>query len=168
MAIRRAGPGFATIDAALKGLNGIEAKTGWFETAKYPNETPVATIAYIMENGAVTHVSRAAGVLQGSGGGGATYIPPRPFMGPTVAAKGDDWMTLLGQSATVALMGEAKPRDVMEKVALKAAGDVGKTITELKTPPLAPSTIRAKGFDKLLVETGLMLQSVTGIVEDGQ
>ena len=38
-------------------------------------------------------------------------------------------------------------------------GALKQSITELVDPPLAPSTIQRKGFDKPLVETGHMLQS---------
>jgi hypothetical protein len=167
MAVQRSGPGFAALEAALESLDGIEAKSGWFETAKYKTGMPVATIAYINEFGALTGRAQIAGILQGgeSKGHRAVYIPPRPFMRPTVAAKGAEWMALLERGAAVVLTGGMTAHDVMEQVALKAAADVAKTITEVMEPPNAPSTIKRKGFNKPLVHTRQMFQSVTGIVE---
>lgn len=139
-----------TMATALDGLNGVTGKTGWFETAKYADGTPVAYVAAIQEFGAV-----AEGVL----------IPPRPTMRPAVADKGQEWMDLLGKGAVAVLKGQETPQSAMEKVALRAAGDVAKNIQALTSPPLAPSTIKAKGFAKPLVDTGLMLQSLTGVAE---
>jgi hypothetical protein len=169
MTIRREGNGFAALEAALDGLDGIEAKAGWFETAKYPNGLPVATNAFIHEHGALTGGGAVAAVLQGGEGPGArsVYIPPRPFMRPTVAAQTGAWMALLEQGAKAALLGSVTPRQAMESVVLKAAADVAKTIAAITEPPLSPATIRGKkGATKPLIDTGLMIQSVTGVVED--
>jgi len=49
----------------------------------------------------------------------------------------------------------------MDMIAARAAGDVGKAIQSVTSPPLAASTVARKGFDKPLIDTGLMFQSVT-------
>ena len=89
----------------------------------------------------------------------------RPFMRPTVIARRKAWMTQLGAGAKAVLEGRAKPADVLETVAMGAAGDVAKTIRSVTSPPLNKRTIARKGFDKPLVETRQMIQSVTGVVE---
>lgn len=148
MTVRRVkGPAsIDTIVAALNGLDGIEGKVGWFETAHYPDGTPVAYVAAIHEHG-------------------AGPIPARPFMRPAVAENGANWMDLMAQGAKAAVNGTMSPVAVLEAVTLKAAGDVGKAIRAVTSPPLKPMTIARKGFDKPLVDTGQMLQSVTGKVE---
>lgn len=149
MSVRRQpGPASLTIDAALEGLDGYVGKTGYFETAVYPDGTPVAYVATIQEFG------------YPSGG-----IPARPTMRPTAEAQKSAWRDLLRAGAKAALNGQISPRDVLEAVALRAAGDVGKSIQALTSPPLHPDTIKAKGFAKPLVDTGQMFQSVTGVVE---
>lgn len=166
--IKRTGPGFATVNAALKELDGIEAKTGWFETAKYPDGTPVAYVAAIQEFGAVTRTDGMglAAVAEAGQAKGVAVIPPRPFMRPTVAAKTDEWMALLGRGATAVLDGTTKAPVVMEKVALRAAADVARTISEVFEPPLAASTIKAKkGATKPLIDSSEMFRTVTGVVE---
>lgn len=148
MTVRRVkGPAsIETIAAALKGLEGVEGKVGWFETAHYTEGTPVAYVAAIHEHG-------------------AGPIPARPFMRPAVAEHGASWIELMKQGAKVALLGSVSPAAVLESVTLKAAGDVAKAIRAVTSPPLKPMTIARKGFDKPLVDTGQMLQSVTGKVE---
>lgn len=168
MAVRRTGPGVAVLTAALRSLDGVQAKTGWFETAKYADGTPVAYVATIHEFGAiVVNADAVAGAYQNGGGGAAPIlIPARPFMRPTVAAKGDSWMKLLAQGAAQVLLGKATAEQVLEAVALRAAGDVAKTISTISSPPLSPRTIAGKkGATKPLVDTGQMIQSVTGVVE---
>ena len=131
---------------ALRELDGLDAKTGWFETARDAKGVPVATKAAANEFGTAT-------------------IPPRPFMRPTVAARRVAWMDQLGAGAKAVLEGRAKPADVLETVAVGAAGDVAKTIRSVTSPPLNKRTLARKGFDKPLVETRQMIQSVTGVVE---
>lgn len=178
MAVKRTGPGFATLNAKLKELEGFEGKTGWFETAHEANGTPTAYVASIQEFG-------------------DGKIPPRPFMRPTVAAKRAEWLKLMAAGAKVCLTGNTSARDVMEAVAMQAAGDVGKTITEVMAPPLSLLTLMLRKYKmehgqdsvtgkivgevaaqlkngppdltgvstKPLVETAHMLQSLTGVVE---
>lgn len=146
MSVRRAGPGAARLVAALKGLDGLQARTGWFETAKDASGVPVATKAAAHEFG-------------------TARIPARPFMRPTVAEKKRPWLDQLAQGSKAVLRGEAQPAQVLEAVALRAAGDVAKKIKTVNTPPLSPKTVKRKGFDKPLVDTGQMIQSVTGVVE---
>lgn len=155
MAVRRQpGPSAATLSVALKALDGLTGKTGYFETAKYADGTPVAYVAAIHEFG------------YPDGG-----IPMRATMRPTASEKGrpgGEWSQVAARGARAALNGQTTPAAALEALTLVAAGDVAKAISALTTPPLDPRTIAAKGFAKPLVETGLMLQSVTGVVERTQ
>lgn len=151
MSVRRVGPGTDKLVATLDGLDNLEGKVGWFESAHYPGGTPVAYVATIQEFG------------YAAGG-----IPARPFMRPAVADNGPEWMKLLGEGAQAAMEGRFTPRAVLEMVVLKAAGDVGKKIAAVTSPALSPRTIAARKnkSTKPLVDTGQMIQSVTGKVED--
>jgi hypothetical protein len=115
-------------------------KVGFLENATYPNGTPVAMIALIQDSGAPN-----AG------------IPPRPFFRNMVASKSPEWpkaiYDLLKQTNydgqhTLALIGEA----------IKA--QLQQSIRDTNTPPLKPATVKRKGFDKPLIETSHMINSV--------
>lgn len=173
MAVVRRKPGgggqtLQRLKVALRELDGVTGKTGWFESAKYPDGTPVAYVAAIQELGAVLrpaddgHVSAADWTGDGPAGG---FIPPRPFMRPAVAKHGQEWMDQLAKGAAAVLKGQYTALEVMEAVAMRAAGDIGKEIQAVTTPPLAASTIANKGFSKPLIHSRLMFQSVTGVAE---
>lgn len=146
MVVRREGPGTAKVLAAIKGLDGLEGKTGWFETARYPDGTAVAYVATIHEFG-------------------TPRIPARPFMRPAVADHGGEWLEALAEGAKASLNGGPSPETVLEIVTLQAAGNVAEKIAAVTSPPLKPVTVKRKGFAKPLVDTGQMVQSVTGKVE---
>lgn len=156
-----------------KDFDGYEAKVGWFESAHYPEGTPVAYVATIHEFG-------------------AGPIPARPFMRPAVADHGGEWIQQLADGAAVALNGGMSPRDVLELVAMGAAGNVAEKIAAVTAPPLSQITLIARHTGKFkggrdvgaaasmlaegpqnlrgtstkpLVDTGQMIQSVTGKVE---
>lgn len=85
-------------------------------------------------------------------------VPPRPFFRNMVAAKSEEWpdgialqLKLTGYDTSLTLMrtGEA------------IKGQLQESILDLWEPPLAPSTIRKKGFDKPLIEHGDMLNAVS-------
>jgi hypothetical protein len=46
-------------------------------------------------------------------------------------------------------------------------GALRQSINELVTPPLSPVTIKKKGFDKPLIDTTQMINSITSKVNDG-
>lgn len=146
MTVTRTGPGTAKVLATLEGLDGLEGKVGWFESAHYPGGTPVAYVATIHEFG-------------------TGRIPARPFMRPAVADHGGEWIDLIGQGVKAAMTGGQSAVEVLELVMLQAAGNVGEKIQAVTSPPLAPVTIKRKGHDKPLVDTGQMFASVTGKVE---
>jgi hypothetical protein len=146
---------------ALAELDGVTGKTGWFETSKYADGTPVAYVAAIQELGAVLRPDpegpSAADWMDTEGPAGG-FIPPRHSA---------EWMTLLGEGAAALLRGKKglTAIDVMEQVAKRAAFDVAKQIAAVNAPPLAASTIARKGHSKPLLETGKLGQDVTGIAE---
>jgi len=149
MSVRRDPSGGDRLTVALQGLDGLVGKTGYFETAKYPDGTPVAYVATIHEFG------------YPAGG-----IPARPTMRPTADQQRGEWAETMRLGAKAALNGESTPRDALERLTLKAAGDVSASIAALTSPALSPQTIARKGFSKPLVDTGLMLRSPTGVVEE--
>lgn len=175
--VRKTGPGFDELRIGLNDLNGVRARVGFFESAHYADGTPVAYVAAIQE--------------YGSG-----PIPPRSFMRSTVAEQGYRWVEQLRQGSTAVLEGRYTAHQVIEIMAMGAAGDIGKKIASITTPPLSPVTLQARQNDptgdkrhtitgkkvgefarfigpinvsgtaaKPLVWSGLMIQSVTAVVD---
>jgi hypothetical protein len=149
------------LDVALKNLTGKVAKVGWFENSRYPEppHIPVAYVATIHEFGYLPK-----------------NIPPRPFMRPTVIEKRNEWKDIAKQGAFAILKGEDNVHKVMERIGLKAAADVRKTISRIQLPELKPRTIAARLakradkntlglLEKPLIDTGLMYGTLTNTVE---
>ena len=126
---------------------GETLRVGFLENATYPDGTSVALVAAIQNFGAP-----------------ARGIPPRPFFTNMVADKSDGWGPALGRIL------EANGDDVPAALALMGegiAGQLREAITTFQGEPLSPATVASKGFDKALVDTGVMLQSVAYEVSDG-
>jgi hypothetical protein len=148
------------------------AKVGWFESDIYPDEIeektnkvlqkglPVATVAHKQEFGDPEE-----------------RIPPRPFMSTTIDQQRNNWLKKLKSGARAILAGNETPGSVMEAMGALAAGQIRKTITLIKSPKLSKRTIYDRlhrksnkktigALDKPLVDTGIMLNTLTHQVED--
>lgn len=127
-------------EIARNASNASEVRVGFLEGATYPNGTPVALIAAIHNWGAPK-----AG------------IPPRPFFSNMIAAKQPEW------PGAIAGLLKANNYDALRTLQLTGeavAGQLRQAIVDTNAPPLAPATIRRKGFSKPLVDTAQMLDSV--------
>lgn len=145
MGVRRSGGGIKVLRASLGEIDKLDVKVGFFETARYPDGTPVAYVASIQEFGAPSK-----------------NIPPRSFMRRSIIENSKAWNEEFAGLATAILTKGVSPRDGLDMMGMRIAGDVAKTIKAVDSPPLAPATIRAKnGVEKPLVDTGQMIQSVT-------
>jgi hypothetical protein len=128
----------AAIAARLK--KGGLLKVGFLEGAKYPNGTSVALVAAVQNFGAP-----------------ARGIPPRPFFSNMVQDKSPTWAP--------ALAGLLKSTGYDVEAALQMMGEgikgqLQQSIRDTNAPPLSPLTIERKGFDKPLIDTGHMINSV--------
>lgn len=112
---------------AVKGLDGVESKVGWFESAKYEDGTPVAGVAYVQEFGSTKR-----------------SIPPRPFFRSTADEKRGDWAKTAENISRAVVRGKIPAEKVGEAVALAAEGHVRATITKITQPALSPITIELR------------------------
>lgn len=131
----------AKLEAIAKRMGGGEVSVGFMSGATYPDGTPVAAVAFWNEYGMP-----------------ARNQPPRPFFRQMIAVESPTWAYKMAKAAkgtnydgprVLGLMGE----DIK--------GALQKSINDLTTPALAPSTIAAKGFSKPLIDTSHMINSVT-------
>jgi len=149
----------ANLDKALKELDKLTGKVGWFKSSIYRNGEAVAYIATIQEYGVPEK-----------------GIPARPFMRPTIAANQEVWKKILLMKSAEILEGTRTAKEAMESVLIRAKADIQKTISELQDPPLAASTIAARLrkktdqktlglLSKPLVDTGHMRDTVSYEIE---
>lgn len=136
---------------AIAHIQRAKLQVGWFDTARYEDGTPVAYVATIQEFGSA-----------------AQRIPPRPFMRPTIEQQRNAWRESIAAGMRTVLEGKRTALEVLGRVGMLAAGNVGETIASITTPPLKQSTLDARQRKKVtpgvstkpLVDTGLMIQSV--------
>ena len=97
---------------------------------------------------------------------GTETIPERPFFRNAMADGRDGYRRLMKADAKKMLRGEMKPRQTLDRLGLKAQGDIQRSIASSTPPPNAPVTIARKGSSTTLIDTGEMRQRVTFIVEE--
>lgn len=132
------GPALAKIERKLQ--SATKLRVGFLEGATYPDGTPVALIAAIHDFGAP-----AAG------------IPPRPFFRGMIKDKHSEWPRVI--------IAALKTSDNDMSTALNIVGEhvrgqLQDAIRNFSGVPLKPKTVARKGFDKQLINTGHMLNSV--------
>jgi hypothetical protein len=84
-------------------------------------------------------------------------VPARPFFRTMLDQKAGQWGTQVGKILKGA---DYDAETTLGRMGELIKGELQGSIRELTQPPLAPSTVREKGFDKPLVDTGHMLNSV--------
>lgn len=141
---------------SITDLETKSVRVGWFDTAKYEDGTPVAYVATIHEFGSPSQ-----------------NIQPRPFMRPTVAEQKGAWQSMLGRGSKRVMAGQMDVAQMLGQFGMMAAGQVAESISKVTTPQLSESTLAARQAKKKtpgvsskpLVDTGLMIQSVSSQVE---
>jgi len=126
------------LDRVLRRGAQMHLNAGFLEGASYPDGTPVAAVAYWNEFG-------------------TSRMPSRPFMRETIAKNQDQWPRLL---AACLKQSGGDLEKALDMAAERIVAQIQEEIRTFQSPPLAPSTIKAKGFDKPLIDTGHMLNSV--------
>jgi hypothetical protein len=143
------GSAFDKINLALKHLDGIETKVGWFPSARYPDGTPVAYVMSVQEFG-------------------YGPIPPRPFFRTTVAEEKETWSKYAAEGAKAVLAGKLSAFDVMDGLGERAQEDVKETINQITSPPLSPITLELRAMkhkDPTLRITGTLVGQVAAKVK---
>ena len=134
------------LDRIAKGLaSGAALDVGFLPGATYPNGTPVALVAAVQEYG-----SPKIG------------IPPRPCFRQMVVEDSPHW------GADTAALLKRNGYDAGGALDLMGAAIKGELVQKIATfegAPLAPASIARKGFDKQLISTGHLVNSVDYIVK---
>ena len=123
-------------------LSGAQTvRIGFLKGATYPNGTPVALVAAVQEFGAPRR-----------------NIPPRPFFRDMIAARKGEWPAAI---ATLLKSNDFDAKKTLQMTGEAVAGQLRKSISDFHGAPLKPATIARKGSSKQLIDSGVMLQSVS-------
>lgn len=165
------------------GMRG-ELSVGFMEDSTYPDGTPVAAVAFYNEFGAKVEVEehettiyrsiRADGTFNRKGkfvkkrnsnfatahhvGAHEIVIPARPFFRGMIEKESPTWPKKVAEGAKTTNYDGKK---VLKTMGQEIAGKLQQSINEFSGTPLSAATVKKKGFDKQLVDTEKMLESVT-------
>ena len=151
MRITQDNSGSEALEKLADQIKKSKIEVGFFESAKYPDGTPVAYVAAIQEFGYP-----------------AGNIPSRPFFRNAIS-KNDGWKPLATKAMSAVVEGRIELNQALNQMGLKMAADVKDSITDGSYEALKQSTLdarqsrkRTQGVaSKPLIDTGQMLQSVT-------
>ena len=101
-----------------------------------------------------------------SGGGWGGPVPERPFMRNTLKNKRGAYQAAMRASAAKLLRGETSLVSILQKLGIRAVGDIQAEISSLTSPGNADATIALKGSDKPLIDIGEMHAAVRHKVDD--
>lgn len=136
----------AALDRIADRLGRGHVAVGFMENATYPDGELVAGVA-----------------AKNEFGDPANHQPPRPFFRQMIAKEKPTW------SDKVAKLAKATDYDgprILGLMGEDIKGALQQSINDLTDPPLAAKTIELKGFEKPLIETSHMLNSVAVEVHD--
>lgn len=144
---------------ALKEANGSKVEAGWFESDRYGGTkkesvgVPVAKIARINEFGAT--ITRGETTI---------VIPSRPFMRGAWLKFRSDRKKIQAKIAKQMVEKKLTGDQAMAQIGLILEGYIVKSIRDGGWQGNAESTIKKKGFDKPLIDTGHMWKTVSSKV----
>ena len=122
---------------AIPAYNTSRLRVGFIDSATYPDGQNVASVAFWNEYG-------------------TARIPPRPFMRTTIAQNRENWVEMVRKLVPV------HGADLsLLKLGEEMQGKLVFSILNWVEPPNAPYTIKKKGFNKPLVEQGIMSRSIS-------
>lgn len=95
---------------------------------------------------------------------GTIHIPSRPFLRDSVDANGDKINSFLQSMKKEILRGNSA-EDVLKKIGVFQKGLIQEQIVKGNFVPNSAVTIRKKGSDRPLVDTGRMRQSINYVIQ---
>lgn len=91
---------------------------------------------------------------------GTATIPERSFLRSTFNAKQSDYIKAMQKAVDFVVIGKISAPQALGQLGLRMVSDVQATIDKIQAPPLAQSTIDAKGSSKPLIDTGRLRASI--------
>lgn len=136
-----------SLASALKKYSEMNAsvRVGVLENATYPDGESVAMVAFRNEYGTQT-------------------IPVRAFFRTTVSNQKNNWVL----STTNLMKIHNNPKKVMGLMGEHMKGQIVQSINTWTDPPNAPLTVKKKGFNAPLRETGLLSRTISYEVNEDE
>ena len=125
----------ADISAKMQG----SVNVGFMSNATYPDGTYVAEVAFYNEFG-------------------TSKIPSRPFFRNMIAQQSPGWAMRMAKAAKYY---SYDGHSILSAMGESISEELKQSIIDFDTPSNAPYTIQKKGFDKPLIDTGHMKDSVS-------
>jgi hypothetical protein len=170
-------------------VSNLELKAGIFESATYPDGTPVATVGYLNEYGASINVPERTTTLYRKVNPDGTFanngrfvkasksnfatdhtvpahtinIPPRPFFRTVIAKGKENWS---GELAKDIQRNDGDVKKAMARLGERIVDELQSSVLSWSDPPNSPSTAAKKGFNKPLVDTSQLSKSFGYEVND--
>jgi len=150
--VTRKGDASKELKKLVGALGGIRISVGVPEdAAPYPDGTPTAMVAAVHEFGSPSR-----------------NIPERSFMRSAIEENQDKYIDLAQAGLQRVIDGHMTLHQLGALIGQAAEDDVKSKITDLQDPPLKEATIKAKGSDNPLIDTGHLRQSIRYEVTDTQ
>ncbi len=127
---------------ALKELDGKNIDAGWFENARYPTGQSVAAVMLANEFGTKTAVAR-------------------PLLRQSAEQIDQKIPGYIARRTTEILSGNLTPDNYLEKMGEAIVATILATLKAGNFEDNKESTIKQKGFNRPLVDTGILGQSTT-------
>jgi hypothetical protein len=124
----------------IEGRAGAVLRVGFLRNARYKDGTQVAMVAAVQEYGSPVN-----------------NIPPRPFFRNMIAKYSREWPKAIADLLRVY---DYDTERALDEAGATIEGQLRQSVVDTNSPPLKPATIRRKGSEKPLVETGHMLNSI--------
>lgn len=93
-------------------------------------------------------------------------IPARPVLEPAITKGAPQYQRLAEVMIPKVLSGEMTMTTLLEQMGQLAEGHIKQEITDIDSPPNAPSTIAKKGSDSPLIDTGAFRQSIRYVIAE--
>lgn len=92
---------------------------------------------------------------------GTADIPERSFIRATFNARRGAYVGALRNAVAAVSARKMTARQALELIGVRVVADVQETLTSIDTPPLAASTVAAKGSTQPLIDTGRLRASIS-------
>lgn len=146
----------------LEALSGATVEAGWFETDRYPGEEGkpgelTAVIARKQEYGFTTYLPTKSGPVR-------VEVPARPFMRYAYELFLRQRKQMEINIAKKIFSGKISAEQALGQIGMAMENCITDSIKNGPWIPNAPLTIKLKGFDKPLIDSGHLWQTVSSKV----